>query len=202
MEVVLLERIPRLGQMGDVVDVRPGFARNFLLPQGKALRANKANLERFERERAEIEARDLARKVEAEAVSERLADVSVILIRQAAETGNLYGSVTSRDIAAGLQADGVQIERSQLALERAIKVLGVHAVRVVLHPEVESSIRVNVARSPEEAELQAQGVSVAEIEAQAELDFDDEDVAADETHETDGAQPEEADGTEAPEGDV
>ena len=193
MEVVLLERIPRLGQMGDVVDVRPGYARNFLLPQGKALRANKANMDRFEQERAEIEARDLARKAEAEAVREKLADASVTLIRQAADTGNLYGSVTSRDIAAGLHEDGVHIERRQLVLERAIKLLGLHEVRVALHPEVEASITVNVARSAEEAELQAQGKTIGSFDDEFERDLDAElavDAAAEdaddsETEETD-----------------
>ena len=174
MEVVLLERIPKLGQMGDVVDVRPGFARNFLLPQGKAMRASKSNLRRFERERAEIETRDLARKAEAEAVREKLADVSVVLIRQAADTGSLYGSVTSRDIAVGLQGGDVLLERRQLVLERAIKVLGLHEVRVALHPEVEAVIKVNVARSVDEAELQAQGKSVSEAEAEAEREFEAE----------------------------
>ncbi len=174
MEVVLLERIPRLGQMGDVVDVRPGYARNFLLPQGKAIRANKSNMERFERERTEIEARDLARKAEAEAVREKLSDASVTLIRQAADTGNLYGSVTSRDISAGLQEDGVHIERRQLVLERAIKLLGLHEVRVALHPEVEATITVNVARSLEEADLQAQGKSIDQLEDEIEQDLDAE----------------------------
>ena len=174
MEVVLLERIPRLGQMGDVVDVRPGFARNFLLPQGKALRANKANLERFERERAEIEARDLSRRTEAEAVREKLADVTVVLIRQAAETGNLYGSVSSRDIAQGLGEHDVRVERSQLVLERAIKTLGLHEVRVALHPDVEAAIMVNVARSDAEAELQAQGKTIGDVEDEADRDVDAE----------------------------
>lgn len=174
MEVVLLERIPKLGQMGDVVDVRPGFARNFLLPQGKAMRASKSNLRRFERERVEIEARDLARKAEAEAVREKLSDVSVVLIRQAADTGNLYGSVTSRDIAAGLQDGEVLLERRQLVMERAIKVLGLHEVRVALHAEVEAVIKVNVARSVDEAELQAQGKSISEMEAEAEREFEAE----------------------------
>ena len=201
MEVVLLERIPRLGQMGDVVDVRPGYARNFLLPQGKALRANKWNMERFERERAEIEARDLARKAEAEAVREKLADASVTLIRQAADTGNLYGSVTSRDISAGLHEDGVHIERRQLVLERAIKLLGLHEVRVALHPEVEATITVNVARSAEEAELQAQGKSIGLLEDEIEQDPDadlpveaaaegEDDREAEESHGHQAAQPE------------
>ena len=174
MEVVLLERIPRLGQMGDVVDVRPGYARNFLLPQGKALRASTANMERFERERAEIEARDLARKGEAEAVSERLSDARVVLIRQAADNGNLYGSVSSRDIVLGLAESGVQVERRQLVLERSIKTIGVHPVRVALHPEVEAEIPVNVARSVEEAELQAEGKSVIGMEAEAEREIEAE----------------------------
>ncbi len=174
MEVVLLERIPRLGQMGDVVDVRPGFARNFLLPQGKALRASKANLERFEQDRAEIEARDLSRKAEAEAVREKLGGVTVVLIRQAAETGNLYGSVSSRDIVQGMDDYDVRVERSQLVLERAIKTLGLHEVRVALHPDVEAVITVNVARSDAEAELQAQGKTIGEIEDEADRDLDAE----------------------------
>ena len=174
MEVVLLERIPRLGQMGDVVDVRPGYARNFLLPRGKALRANKANMERFEQERAEIEARDLARKAEAESVREKLDDATVVLIRQAADTGNLYGSVSSRDIAVGLDETGVRIERQQLVLERAIKVIGLHEVRIALHPEVEAVITVNVARSDDEAELQAQGKSIGDIEDEIDRELDAE----------------------------
>ena len=188
MEVVLLERIPRLGQMGDVVDVRPGYARNFLLPLGKALRANKESLERFERERSEIEARDLARKSEAEAVRDKLSDVNVVLIRQAADTGNLYGSVNSRDIVTGLHEDGVAIERGQLVLERAIKVLGVHDVRVVLHPDVEATIRVNVARSEDEAALQAQGKSILELEAEADRD-QDADSEAEAEEEGDSGEP-------------
>jgi len=183
MQIVLLERVQRLGQMGDIVDVRPGYARNYLLPQGKALRATQGNLERFERDRADIEARNLARKAEAEAVRDRLGEVRVALVRQAAETGNLYGSVTSRDIAEGLRAEGVQVERGQLVLERAIKSLGLHEVRIVLHPEVATMIEVNVARSLEEAELQAQGRTLSDIDALR--DGDPEDDFADEANETD-----------------
>lgn len=157
MEVILLERIPRLGQMGDVVRVKDGFARNFLLPQGKALRANDANKTRFESQRTELEARNLERKNEAAAVHEKLDGTSYILVRAAGETGQLYGSVATRDIAAALDEAGFKIGRAQVNLKSPIKVIGLHEVSIVLHPEVESTVTVNVARSQDEAERQLKG---------------------------------------------
>ncbi|MFQ5957764.1 MAG: 50S ribosomal protein L9 [Alphaproteobacteria bacterium] len=155
MEVILLERIEKLGQMGDVVNVRPGYARNYLLPQRKALRATKDNRERFERERTQLEGANLERRSEAEAVATKLEDFTCVLLRQASEGAQLYGSVSARDIAEAVSEAGVTIERAQVQLERPIKMLGIHRVRVRLHPEVIVSINVNVARSVEEAEAQA-----------------------------------------------
>lgn len=160
MQVILLERIGRLGQMGDVVTVKDGFARNFLLPQGKALRATKANRERFERERAELEARNLELKSEAEAVAGKLAGKSFIVIRQAGDSGQLYGSVSTRDIAEIVSEGGFSIERRQVMLDRPIKSLGLHEIRIGLHAEVEPHVTVNVARSPDEASRQARGEQV------------------------------------------
>jgi len=160
MQVILLERIGRLGQMGDVVTVKDGFARNFLLPQGKALRATDANRKRFERERAQLEARDLELKTEAKAVSGKLDGQSFIVIRQAGDTGQLYGSVSTRDIAAAITEGGFSIERHQVLLDRPIKTLGMHALRIALHAEVVPHVTINVARSPDEAERQARGESV------------------------------------------
>ena len=174
MQVILLERIGRLGQMGDVVTVKDGFARNFLLPQGKALRATKANRERFERERAQLEARNLEQKSEAEAVAKKLAGKSFIVIRQAGDGGQLYGSVSTRDIAEIVSEGGFSIERRQVMLDRPIKTLGLHEIRIGLHAEVEPHVTVNVARSPDEAARQARGEKVtgkamdeAEEEAEA-----------------------------------
>ena len=163
MEVILLERIGKLGQMGDVVNVKDGYARNFLLPQGKALRATKLNMKRFENERAQLEARNLELKNEAEAVAEKVDGRSFIIIRQAGETGQLYGSVASRDIAAVITEGGCTIEKGQVLLDKPIKILGVHDVRLALHPEVEAKVSVNVARSEEEAELQAKGEDIAKL---------------------------------------
>jgi large subunit ribosomal protein L9 len=160
MQVILLERIGRLGQMGDVVTVKDGFARNFLLPQGKALRATKANRERFERERAQLEARNLEQKSEAEAVANKLAGKSFIVIRQAGDSGQLYGSVSTRDIAEVVSEGGFSIERRQVMLDRPIKTLGLHEIRIGLHAEVEPHVVVNVARSPDEAARQARGEQV------------------------------------------
>ncbi|MCB1462050.1 MAG: 50S ribosomal protein L9 [Nitratireductor sp.] len=157
MEVILLERIPRLGQMGDVVRVKDGFARNFLLPQGKALRANDANKAKFDTQRVELEARNLERKNEASAVSDKLDGTTYVLVRAAGETGQLYGSVAARDIAAVLDDNGFKIGRSQVNLNTPIKVIGLHQVSIVLHPEVESTVTINVARSEDEAERQAKG---------------------------------------------
>ena len=147
MQVILLERIGRLGQMGDVVNVKDGFARNFLLPQGKALRATEANRKRFERERAQLEARDLVLKSEAQGVSGKLDGKSFIVIRQAGDTGQLYGSVSTRDIATAITEGGFSVERRQVLLDRPIKTLGVHDVRVALHAEVVPHVSINVARS-------------------------------------------------------
>lgn len=161
MQVILLERIERLGQMGDVVKVKPGFARNFLLPQRKALRATKENRTLFDSQRAQLEAVNLKRRQEAEAVAKPLAGMVVTLIRQASDMGQLYGSVSSRDLADAVTANGVTIERSQVVLNRPIKMLGLHPVRVSLHPEVSVEITVNVARTEDEAAIQlARGVAV------------------------------------------
>jgi large subunit ribosomal protein L9 len=160
MQVILLERIGRLGQMGDVVNVKDGFARNFLLPQGKALRATKANRERFEKERAQLEARNLELKSEAEAVAAKLKGQSFIVLRQAGDSGQLYGSVATRDIAAVVTEGGFSIERRQVMLDRPIKTLGLHDVRIGLHAEVEPHVTINVARSSDEAARQARGEQV------------------------------------------
>jgi len=156
MEVILLERIESLGQMGDVVKVKPGFARNFLLPQRKAMRATKQNLEHFEKQRTQLEAQNLQRRQDAEQVSGKMTELAVMVIRQAGETGQLYGSVTSRDIADGVTAAGFTVGRSQVLLQQPIKTLGIHTVRVALHPEVIIAVKVNVAQSEDEAKAQAQ----------------------------------------------
>ena len=156
MDVILLERVEKLGQMGDVVHVRPGYARNFLLPQKKALRATKANLAYFENQRAQLEATNLNRRSEAESVAERMEGATVVLIRQAGDSGQLYGSVTARDVAVALGEAGYTVERQQVNIDRPIKSLGLFDVRIRLHPEVALSVTVNVARSAEEAELQVQ----------------------------------------------
>jgi large subunit ribosomal protein L9 len=165
MEVILLQRIAKLGQMGDVVRVRDGYARNYLLPQRKALRATEASRQRFEREKVQLEARNLEARKEAEAVAEKLAGQSFVVLRQAGETGQLYGSVTTRDIADVAGAGGFTIERSQVRLDRAIKSIGLHEIMLDLHPEVEVPITVNVARSAEEAERQARGEDLTVREA-------------------------------------
>ena len=157
MEVILLERIASLGQMGEVVRVRDGYARNFLLPQGKALRANDANRAKYESQRHQLEARNLERKSEAEQVATKLAGQSFVVVRQAGETGHLYGSVTSRDLAEAMEAGGFSVARSQIALHQPIKTIGLHEVVIALHPEVETKVSVNVARSEEEAVRQARG---------------------------------------------
>jgi large subunit ribosomal protein L9 len=157
MDVILLERVAKLGQIGDTVKVKDGFARNFLLPNGKALRATEANKKKFEGMKAQIEAQNLERKNEAEAVAKKLDGKSVVLVRQAGETGQLYGSVSTRDIADALTKDGFTVERRQIVLNSPIKLIGLHALPVSLHPEVEVKITVNVARTPDEAERQARG---------------------------------------------
>ena len=168
MDVVLLERVEKLGQMGDVVKVKDGFARNFLLPKGKALRATKRNMERFETERAQLEARNLELKKEAEAVAKTLNGARFVAIRQASDAGALYGSVTSRDIAELCTEGGFTIARTQVVLTSPVKELGMHDVRVILHPEVSATITINVARSPDEAALQAQGKSIQDLRAEEE----------------------------------
>lgn len=155
MEVILLERIEKLGQMGDLVTVKPGFARNFLLPQGKALRATKENMSRFEEKRGQLDAANLERRGEAEQASKKLDDFVCVLLRQASDSDQLYGSVNARDIAGAASESGVTIARAQIMLERPIKTLGIHPIRVALHPEVIVTIGVNVARTSEEAEAQA-----------------------------------------------
>ncbi len=168
MQVILLERVAKLGQMGDVVKVRDGFARNFLLPQGKALRATEANKASFEDQKAQLEARNLETKKEASALAEKLDGTSYVVIRSASDSGALYGSVTPRDIAEAATAEGFSLDRRQVVLNAPIKNLGVHELRVVLHPEVVAKISVNVARSAEEATLQASGKSIQELAAEAE----------------------------------
>jgi large subunit ribosomal protein L9 len=160
MEVILLERVAKLGQMGETVKVRDGYARNFLLARGKALRATDSNKKHFETQRAQIEARNLEAKTEAESVAEKLDGQSFILIRQAGESGHLYGSVAARDVAEVATAGGFSLNRNQVVLTHPIKALGLHTVPVHLHPEVDVKITINVARSEEEAERQARGESV------------------------------------------
>jgi large subunit ribosomal protein L9 len=158
IELILLERVEKLGQMGQIVKVRPGYARNFLLPRKKALRATKDNLAYFETRRAQLEANNLARKSDASSVAEKLEGLHVVLIRQAGESGQLYGSVSSRDIADAVTAAGFTIDKRQIVLDRPIKNLGLHALRVMLHPEVLVSVTANVAQSAEAAQLQEAGL--------------------------------------------
>ena len=175
VELVLLQRVEKLGQMGDVVKVKPGFARNYLLPQKKALRASKENLARFEQERVQLEAQNLKRREEAERIAERVGGLSVVVIRQAGESGSLYGSVSARDIADAATAAGLTVTRSQVVLLHPIKTLGLARVRVALHPEVSIPVTVNVARSQEEAERQARGERIG---AEAEDDTDQPEIDA------------------------
>jgi large subunit ribosomal protein L9 len=172
MQVILLERVAKLGQMGDVVDVRPGYARNFLLPQGKALTASQTNVAAFEERKAQLEARNLETKKEAEDLGAKLDGQQFVVIRSASDAGSLYGSVTPRDAAEAATAAGFSLDRKQVSLINPIKELGLHQLAVRLHPEVEVKIVMNVARSPEEAELQASGKSIQELAAE-------EDAAAD-----------------------
>lgn len=193
MQVVLLERVEKLGQMGEVVQVKDGFARNFLLPRKKALRATKENLVRFEAQRAQLEARNLELRSEAEKVQVKLNDLVIVVLRQAGDTGQLYGSVTTRDIADGVTTGGFSVNRNQVALDHPIKTIGLHKVRVALHPEVISTVTINVARSEEEATRQASGEDLTrrdrdedeEIEA-AEFFESEELVPAEEGEETEG----------------
>jgi large subunit ribosomal protein L9 len=175
MEVILLERVEKLGQMGQVVKVKPGYARNYLLPQKKAQRATKANLALFETQRVQLEAMNLERRKDAQQVADKMNDVTVVVIRQAGETGVLYGSVAARDIAEALTEAGYTVSRKQVSIETPIKTLGLSKVRVVLHPEVSVGVTVNVARSTEEAELQAQRGGMI---TSADLIDEDEEAAA------------------------
>ena len=168
IQIILLERVAKLGQIGDVVSVKAGFARNFLLPQKKALRATESNKKVFEAQRAQIEANNLARRADAEKVGAKLSGATATLIRQAGDSGQLYGSVSSRDVADALTAEGYTVDRHQVILDKPIKALGMHDVRVQLHPEVIVGVRANVARSKEEAELQAKGVDVLKMQADEE----------------------------------
>jgi large subunit ribosomal protein L9 len=165
MEVILLERISRLGQMGETVKVKDGFARNFLLPQGKALRANEANKKKFEGQRAQLEARNLERKAEASQVAETLDGKSFVAVRSAGETGQLYGSVSTRDIADLITAEGFSVNRNQILLNQPIKTVGLTNVAIALHPEVEVTVTLNVARTADEAERQAKGETLTTAEA-------------------------------------
>jgi large subunit ribosomal protein L9 len=170
MHVILLERIAKLGQMGDVVRVKNGFARNFLLPRNKALRATEGNKKQFEGQRATLEARNLELKSEAQTVADKLDGQTFIIIRQAGETGQLYGSVSTRDIAEAISAGGVSVNRNQVILSTPIKALGLHSLPVQMHAEVAATVTVNVARSAEEAERQAKG---EELSAREETSMDD-----------------------------
>jgi large subunit ribosomal protein L9 len=165
MDVILLERISRLGQLGETVKVKDGYARNYLLPQGKALRANEANKKKFEGQRAELEARNSERKSEAEKIAEGLDGKSFIIVRSAGETGQLYGSVSTRDIADLLSAEGFSVNRNQVELNHPIKTIGLNNVAIALHPEVEVTVTLNIARSPEEAERQERGETLTTAEA-------------------------------------
>ena len=172
MDIILLERVAKVGQMGDVVSVKDGYARNFLLPQGKALRASKDNIARFEAEKAEREARNLETRKEAERLAAELEGKRFVVIRSASDSGALYGSVSTRDAAEAAGEAGFALDRKQVELSRPIKELGLHAVHVRLHPEVEVTITLNVARSPEEAELQESGKSIQELAAEEEAAAD------------------------------
>ncbi|MGI4746408.1 MAG: 50S ribosomal protein L9 [Janthinobacterium lividum] len=186
-EVILLQRIEKLGQMGEIVKVKPGYARNFLLPQGKAIRSNNANRARFEGERIQLEATNIKRREEAERLAERMSGLTVVIIRQAGDSGSLYGSVSPRDIAVAAAEGGLTINRTQVQLEHPIKTLGLADVRVVLHPEVTIRVVANVARSPEEAERQARGERVGHDDDDDDNDqpvlggFDDAEQDQDET---------------------
>ncbi len=193
MKIILLERIAKLGQMGDEVTVKDGYARNFLLPKGKALRSTKANAARFEVERAQLEARNLERKTEAAAVAEKLDGNAYVAIRSAGETGQLYGSVAARDIAATLEENGFSVGRNQIELLAPIKTIGMHDVRIVLHPEVDAGISINVARSEEEAARQASGEDLTKRDA---FDDDDDVVAQDDAFENEEDAPQAEDDEE------
>ncbi len=197
MEVILLERVEKLGAIGDVVKVKDGFARNYLLPRKKALRANEANRKVFEANRAKIEEDNAARRTDAEKASKGVDGKTVQLIRQASNVGHLYGSVSARDIAEALEGVGAKVAKSQVVLDRPIKTIGLHEVRIALHPEVSVTVKVNVARSPEEADLQAQGIDVLQQMFEREAaPVVAEELAAAEAEET--AETSEAPAAEAP----
>ena len=174
MQVILLERITKLGQMGDIVDVKPGFARNFLLSQGKAMNATEKNIEAFKSKKTELEARNLETKKEAEDAAAKIVGQSFVIIRQASDSGSLYGSVSTRDAAEVAVKSGFVVDKNQISLRRSIKEFGIHEVSIVLHPEVETAFTLNIARSEEEATLQAKGKSVQQlaVEAEAEAEFE------------------------------
>ncbi len=172
MQVILLQRVAKLGQMGEVVNVKDGYARNFLLPQGKALRANDGNIKSFEAKKAQLETTNLETRKEAEVVGAKLDGQTFVVIRSASDAGALYGSVTTRDAAEAATDAGFTVNRAQVVLDRPIKDLGLHTVSVVLHPEVTVKVRLNVARSVEEAALQASGKSIQELAAEAEAAAD------------------------------
>ncbi len=190
MQVILLERIGRLGQMGDVVKVKDGYARNFLLPQGKALRATKVNLSHFEQQRTQLEAQNLEQKKEADAVAKKLDGKSFVALRQASDSGQLYGSVSTRDIADTITEGGFTVMRAQVRLDRPIKTLGQHPVSISLHPEVEVSVLINVARTIEEAERQARGEDVTAMRDDDEEDAAQAQAAAEELFDEEVALPE------------
>ena len=194
MQVILLERIEKLGQMGDVVDVKPGYARNFLMPKGKALRATKENMAQFKERRSQLEATNLEQRSEAEALAERLEGFACVLLRQASDSAQLYGSVTARDIAQAITDGGVTIHRTQVMLDRPIKLLGMHAVRVALHPEVIVDVEANVARTAEEAEAQTEAAARGEVlpilaEAAAAAAAEESDATVDAPADADRAEP-------------
>ena len=207
MQVILLERVAKLGQMGEVVEGKPGYARNYLLPQGKALTASAANIASFESQKAQLEARNLETKKEAEALAQKLDGQQFVVIRSASDGGNLYGSVTTRDAAMVATEEGFTVDKKQVLIRQPIKTLGLHEVEVHLHPEVMVVINLNVARSPEEAELQASGKSIQELAAEeaAEADFeiaelfDDIGAATDEDHDLAVAVDESGEDEEQPE---
>ena len=199
MQIILLEHVEKLGQMGDVVSVKPGFARNYLLPQGKALRANEENLRVFEARRAQLEEENRKRREQSEKLGKNIDGTSVVMIRQAGESGQLYGSVTARDIAEALSEAGAKVQRGQIVLSRQIKMLGLHDVSVRLHPEVSVDVTVNVARSQNEAEEQAKaGRTVSEEEQAAVAEAATEEVIA----EVEQMEEQEADEPEAVEGEA
>jgi len=178
VDVILLERVEKLGQMGQIVKVKPGYARNYLLPHKKALRATKDNLTYFEKQRTQLEAANLNRKGDAEQVAAKLNGLAIVIVRQAGESGQLYGSVSARDISDAVTAAGFTITRGQVVLDKAIKTLGLYKLRVVLHPEVSVQVTANVAQSAEEAEMQAKGIDPIRVAQEEAARDNDEHVAA------------------------